>query len=125
MNDAARLGHGDLELPEVITRYQEAHDRRHTAAALSVFAPDAMVVDENREYRGSDEIRHWLQTAAGEFTYTRTCVSAEAPATDTWLVLNHLEGDFPGGVVDLCYKFVLTPDLIAELIIAPLSERHH
>ena len=119
MNDATRPGQDDLELPEVIIRYQEAHDRHDTAAALSAFAPDAIVVDENREYRGSDQIRHWLRTAASEFTYTRTFVSAEAPATDTWLVLNHLEGDFPGGVVDLRYKFVLTADLIAELLIAP------
>jgi hypothetical protein len=34
-------------------------------------------------------------------------------------VLNHLEGDFPGGVVDLRYKFVLSTELIAELVIAP------
>jgi hypothetical protein len=119
VNDATSLGHDDLELPEVIIRYQEAHDRHDTAAALSTFAPDARVVDENREYRGSHEIHHWLRTAASEFTYTRTFVSAEAPATDTWLVLNHLEGDFHGGVVDLRYKFVLTADLIAELLIAP------
>jgi hypothetical protein len=113
------MGQDDLELPEVIIRYQEAHDRHDTAAALTAFAPDARVVDENREYRGFDEIRQWLQTAASEFTYTRTLVSAEAPTTGTWLVVNHLEGDFPGGVVDLRYKFVLTADLIAELLIAP------
>ena len=33
--------------------------------------------------------------------------------------MNHLEGDFPGGVVDLRYKFTLTDDLISELVIAP------
>ena len=119
MNDANSAGQDDFGLPDVIIRYQDAHDRHDTAAALSTFAPDARVVDENREYRGSDEIRHWLRTAAREFTYTRTFVSAEAPTTDTWLVLNHLDGDFPGGAVDLRYKFVLTGDLIAELLIAP------
>ena len=36
-----------------------------------------------------------------------------------WIVVNHLEGDFPGGVVDLRYRFVMTGDLIAELVIAP------
>jgi hypothetical protein len=34
-------------------------------------------------------------------------------------VTNHLEGDFPGGVVDLRYRFVLAGGLIAELEIAP------
>ena len=30
-----------------------------------------------------------------------------------------LEGDFPGGVVDLRYQFVLAYDRISELVIAP------
>jgi hypothetical protein len=38
---------------------------------------------------------------------------------DTWLVTNRLEGDFPGGIVDLGYRFRLTGDAIAELLIAP------
>jgi hypothetical protein len=119
VNDATSLGNDRLELPDVVSRYQHAHDRHDTEVALSAFAPQARVVDEDREYRGFDEIRQWLRTAASEFTYTRTIVSAEALAADTWLVLHHLEGDFPGGVVDLRYKFVLTADLIAELLIAP------
>ena len=61
MNDATSPGNDDLELPEVIIRYQNAHDRHDTDGALSAFTPDARVVDENREYRGSDEIRHWLE----------------------------------------------------------------
>jgi hypothetical protein len=33
--------------------------------------------------------------------------------------VNHLEGNFPGGVVDLRYRFVVVDDLISELVIAP------
>ena len=118
MNDPAP--HDNLlQLPEVIRRYQDGHDRHDVEVALAAFTPDARVVDEDREYRGSDEIRHWLETAAREFTYTRTPLSAEAPATERWLVVNRLEGDFPGGVVDLRYQFGLTGDLIAELVITP------
>jgi ketosteroid isomerase-like protein len=112
MNDAR-------ELPEVISWYQAAHDRRDTDVALSAFSPDARVVDDGHEFRGSDEIRNWLTTAAREFTFTRTLVSAETPEAGTWLVLNHLEGDFPGGVVELRYRFVLTGNLISDLVIAP------
>jgi ketosteroid isomerase-like protein len=119
MTDGATTNDDAPRPPEVVGLYQEAHDRRDTEAALSAFTPDARVVDENREYRGSDEIHHWLRTAASEFTYTRAFVSAEALAPDTWLVVNHLEGDFPGGVVDLRYRFVLAGDLISELVIAP------
>ena len=75
--------------------------------------------DDGREYNGSDEIRDWLAHAASEYTFTRTLVRAEAVGADTWLVVNHLEGNFPGGVVDLRYQFVLTGDLISDLVIAP------
>jgi len=106
-------------VPEVITRYQDAHDRHDTDVALSAFAPEAVVLDDGKEFHGSAEISTWLTTAAAEYTYTRTLVSAETTDNDTWLVVNHLEGDFPGGVVDLRYRFALRGDLISELVIAP------
>ena len=108
-----------MKVPEVISRYQAAHDRRDTAVALSAFAPNATVVDDGRTYRGADEIRDWVATAASEFTFTRTFVSAEALEADVWLVVNHLDGNFPGGEVDLRYKFALDGDRISELVIAP------
>ena len=77
------------------------------------------MLDDGHEYNGSNEIRDWLDHAASEYTFTRSSVRAEASGGDTWLVVNHLEGDFPGGVVDLRYQFVITRDLISELVIAP------
>lgn len=108
-----------LALPEVVTRYQDAHDRHDTVVALSAFAPNARVLDDGHEYSGADEIRDWLEHAASEYTFTRVLVRAEATGGDTWLVVNHLEGNFPGGVVDLRYQFAVTGDRIAELVIAP------
>jgi ketosteroid isomerase-like protein len=108
-----------LELPAVIQRYQAAHDEHDTDRALAAFTSDATVIDEDRKYRGYDEIRHWLSTVAHEFTYTRTQIDAEVIDGDTWLVRNRLEGNFPGGVANLRYRFVLRKGLIAELAIAP------
>ena len=65
------------------------------------------------------EIRDWLARASAQFTYTRTLLAGEAVDDSTWLVTNRLEGDFPGGVVDLRYRFVLDGDLITALEIAP------
>jgi ketosteroid isomerase-like protein len=106
-------------LPQVLRQYHDAQDAHDTDRALATFLPDARVVDEDREHCGADEIRAWLTAAATEYTYTRTLLDVEAVDADTWLVVNHLEGDFPGGVVDLRYRFVLRDDLIAELVIAP------
>jgi len=68
---------------------------------------------------GIDEIRTWLTTTASEYTFTRTLVRADAVDDETWVVVNHLEGYFPGDVVDLRYKFTLGGDRISELVIAP------
>ena len=106
-------------LPEVISRYQDAHDRHATEAALAAFTPDATVVDESRTYQGSDQIRGWIDTSASQFNYTRTFVKAEQTSPSTWVVVNHLEGDFPGGRVDLRYRYSLTDALISALTIAP------
>ena len=60
-----------------------------------------------------------LRAAAVEFTYTRTLVGATETAADEWVVTNHLEGNFPGGTVELRYRFRLAADLITRLDIAP------
>jgi hypothetical protein len=35
------------------------------------------------------------------------------------VAVNRLEGDFPGGVVELRYRFTLVDGLVTELVIAP------
>jgi hypothetical protein len=107
------------EIPDIVRAYLDAHDRRDTEAALGSFTSDAIVKDDGREYRGLPEIRDWLSRASVEFTYTRTLIDSAEVDANTWLVENHLEGDFPGGVIDLRYRFILDAGLISELDIAP------
>jgi hypothetical protein len=107
------------EPPAVVRLYQDAHDRRDADAALASFTTDAVVKDDGQEYRGRVEIRDWLSRASVEFTYTRTVIAAVKLDAETWVVTNHLEGDFPGGVVDLHYRFALSDGLISQLDIAP------
>jgi hypothetical protein len=105
-------------LPEVIARYLDAHDRHATAATLATFAADATVIDEGHTYTGTDAIRHWLDTAASEYTYTRTLLDAHVEES-AWVLGNRLEGDFPGNIADLRFRFTLTDGLITELVITP------
>jgi hypothetical protein len=107
------------DLPAVVLRYQDAHDRHDADGALATFTPDAIVTDDGHTYRGLVEIRDWLSRASVEFTYTRTLIDTAQVDDSTWLVTNHLEGDFPGGVVDLRYRFVVSGVLLAKLDIAP------
>jgi hypothetical protein len=126
LEQLVKLSAGAVELPplggkvpDVIGRYQDAHDRRDVETALATFTPRATIEDDGHRYKGRNEIRDWLARASTKFTYTRTLTGAGALDADTWLVTNHLAGNFPGGVVDLRYRFVLTGNLISSLEIAP------
>ena len=107
------------QLPATIRGYLAAHLMRDVDAALRAFTPAAVVVDDGTTYRGTEEIRGFLSRAGAEFTYTTTLVAAERTDDAHWVATNRLEGDFPGGVVDLRYRFAMDSDLVAELVIAP------
>ncbi|GAB3880006.1 hypothetical protein GCM10029964_033360 [Kibdelosporangium lantanae] len=106
-------------LPPVLTHYLAAHQARDLDPALACYTDDAVVVDEGRAYRGKQEIRDWLDRAASEYTYTTELVVAERVDDSHYVAVHHLEGDFPGGVVDLRFQFTLRAGRIAELVIEP------
>jgi hypothetical protein len=106
-------------VPNAITKYQAAHDSRDVATALAQFTFDACVIDDGKTYEGVDGVETFLRKAGSEYTYTRTVISAEEKASDCWRVVNRLEGNFPGGQVDLSYEFQLNDGLIIRLVIAP------
>lgn len=110
---------GPHELPGVITAYLTAHRARDVEGALPCFTQDAEVVDDGRTHRGRDEIRHWLESAGSEYTYSTALVSASRTDSARYTAVNHLEGDFPGHVADLRYAFTLDADRITALHISP------
>ncbi|WP_138758578.1 nuclear transport factor 2 family protein [Modestobacter altitudinis] len=104
------------QLPAVVRSHLTTRD---ADAAVHAFTDDAVVVDDGATHRGAEAVRSWLHRAASEYTFTTEVTGAERIDADHWLVVQHLEGDFPGGVVDLRYHFTLRGDRIAELTIAP------
>jgi hypothetical protein len=106
-------------VPNAITKYQAAHDSRDVATALAQFTVDACVIDDGKTYEGIDGVETFLRKAGSEYTYTRTVITAEEKASNCWRVVNRLEGNFPGGKVDLSYEFRLIDGLIIRLVIAP------
>lgn len=108
----------DLPLP--ITTYLDSSQGNQRRTAIEAFAADAVVIDDRHEYRGTTEIAGWLDRVASEYEYTTTFLRAERDGRAT-LVVNRLEGTFPGGTVDLKYRFVLDGQdaAIRELTIEP------
>jgi ketosteroid isomerase-like protein len=107
------------QLPAVVRSYLAAHAGRDADTAARAFAPSAVVTDEGRTYRGTDEVLEFLRSAGGQFTYTTELVSAERVDDTHWVAANRLEGDFPGGVAELRYRFTVVDGLVTELVIAP------
>lgn len=108
------------DLPQPIATYLDRSQGSHRKTAIDVFDADALVVDDGHEYRGTAQIAGWLDRVVSEFEYTTTFLKAERDGRAT-VVVNRLEGTFPGGAVDLKYRFVLNDrnDAIRELTIAP------
>jgi ketosteroid isomerase-like protein len=109
-------------LPDTIKTFMTAVDAREADRALTTLAPDAVVTDEGHDHTGHDAIGTWVATAAAEYTYTTEITGAtvlEQPTGTTFDVAQHLEGDFPGGVADLHYRFTLDGALISRVVIEP------
>ena len=106
-----------VALPRAITDYLRAHRVRDADTAITCFTNDATVIDDGKTYDGTADIRTWLDRSAGEFTYTIELIGAEKIDEQHYNAISHLEGNFPGGVVDLRFRFALRGGLIARLII--------
>ena len=104
-------------IPDVITRYYAAAAAGDIDALVSCFATDAHVHDDGRDYRGVAEIRAWRESLASQFTYTTEITGVDQSSDGAYVVFTHLEGDFPGGVVDLEQRVTLAEGLIADLSI--------
>jgi hypothetical protein len=107
------------DLPEVIAGFLRAHQARDLDVALQSFSSDATVVDDGKTYKGLQRIRSWMSSSTSEFTYTTEPVAAYLLGDDQFDVVQHLEGNFPGGSVDLHFRFALREGAVLNLLIEP------
>ena len=103
------------QLPATIRTFLVDHAARDADAAARAFAPTAVVRDQGETFRGSTEVLAFLRHQGGEFAYTTELLGGRRIDETHWVAVNHLEGDFPGGVADLDYRFTLADGLVAEL----------
>jgi len=112
-------------LPAVVSSYLAASDRDAIDAIVACFTEDAVVLDEDRHWRGAEAIRQWRENVATAYEYTVEIIGSQAlgelDGGQRYEVYTHLEGNFPGGQVDLTNRFTLRGDLIAALEIVPTA----
>ena len=110
-------------LPTIISEYFAAADRGDVDAIVACFANDATVLDEDQEWHGHAGIRQWRTKVATAYEYTvevrRAVDRGEVDGVERHDVYTHLEGNFPGGTVDLTNRFGLRDGRITRLEIVP------
>src|SRR5216683_6598621 len=94
-------------VPDVISRYFAAQAARDFDALLTLFADDAVVVDEGQTRRGASQIRAWRENVASAYDYTTELRGVQDAGQGMYVAHVHLEGNFPGGTVDLRYRFTI------------------
>ena len=103
-----------LELPRPVATYLAAEKAKDTDMLVLCFADDALVHDEDRDYRGLDAIRAWKQEAEAKYQYVMEPLDASV-SEDTVKLRARLTGNFPGSPLELDHTFTLANDKIISL----------
>jgi len=106
--------------PDAVRAYLALTIAGDRTAAVVAFAEDAHVTDDGSSHDGATAVRAWLDRPAGDYTFTTTPLSAKSTTDSVALVTCRVEGNFPGGLVDLDYRFTLDETRrISRLVIEP------
>lgn len=98
-------------LPRPLADYFAAADHRNT---LSLFAPDARVLDEGAVHVGTSKIAAWLESVEARYHPRYIVQSADTEGSRT-VVSFLVSGTFPGSPVKLRQEIVVENDRIASL----------
>ena len=103
-----------MSLPRPIVTYLAAEKAKDPDKLALCFADDALVHDEDRDYRGLDAIRSWKQETLAKYKYVMEPLDASVSGK-TVKLRARLTGDFPGNPADLDYTFALANGKITSL----------
>ena len=103
-------------LPQAITDYFAGKNARNYAMALSGFAPDAKVSDEEQQHVGAAAIQEWMAGTATKYNDQSRVIGGTTQGARA-IVTAEVSGTFPGSPIELRYAFTLRDGLIIGLAI--------
>ena len=103
-------------LPQAIADYFAGKNARDYAKALSGFAQEAAVSDEERQHVGAEAIQQWMKESAAKYNDQSQILGATTDS-DRAVVTAEVFGTFPGSPIELRYAFTLQDGLITSLAI--------
>ena len=103
------------ELPPAIAAFFQAHNTGHTYDFNKLFTADALVSDEDHQYRGP-AIKTWIDEAIAKY-HPNAVITDLTQSGDQTIATAQVSGTFPGSPIQLRYTFTLQEGLIATLTI--------
>jgi len=101
-------------LPRPITAYVQAINTPDALALAATFAVDAVVSDDNHEYRGRPAIQAWNERNIREYAVSMV-VTDIAERDGLTIVTARVSGTFDGSPLTFRYTFRCTVDEISGL----------
>lgn len=105
-----------LDLPQPVAMYLAAEQAKDPDMLARVFAEDAHVHDEARDYDGLAAIIAWKREAETKYQYVLEPLAASGNGA-TITLRARLSGTFPGSPVEVDYTFTLAKDRVTSLVI--------
>ena len=103
-----------LDLDAPISTYFQLTNEHDADAVAALFTDDALVHDENSDYRGHEAIRDWAHMTYQKYGVTVTPFAAHSDHAAT-VVTAKIAGTFPGSPIELAHIFVIEGPRINEL----------
>ena len=105
----------NTKLPPAIAAFFQAHNTGQTDGFHELFTGDALVSDEEHEYRGA-AIKEWIDGAIAKYKPIANVTDLDEVGEET-IATAQVSGSFPGSPTQLRYKFTLKNGKIAALAI--------
>jgi hypothetical protein len=105
-----------MELPPSVRKYFESRNAFDVESTLAQFEDDAVVEDEDREFRGRESIRSWIDETQRKYHATFD-VRAVEQVRDALVVATLVSGTFPGSPLPIDHAFVVSSGKISRLVI--------
>jgi len=105
-----------IELPSIIEAFVQGKNHHDSEAVVACFTNDAVVHDEEQEFRGTTAIKKWLDASIAKYKVTLTAKNIADIEGEMVLTAN-VSGNFEGSPVPLDFHFTIREDKIDKLSI--------
>jgi ketosteroid isomerase-like protein len=105
-----------INLPRIIQEYLDASNAHDVKSILSCFSDDALVHDEEKDFRGKKMIEGWIVKTIEKYKFQFKPLSLKSDDAKV-IVSIEVSGTFPGSPVNPDYHFIIQGNEILSLAI--------